>query len=363
MEAVPGQLVVNNFRTVDANGSAPSNDGITLTNGFKYRFLVWDGAESGDQTVYYSSETYTYTEDNAVPMTVTKGGQSVTSFANTDTITIMATLPTPPTSVTSVFFVDSQHATSTTYMYLEAGNVTLSGNTVYITMNGLYSKDLGGNQDDPLVPGTYNIILYDDNSSTGEIKYVSTASYTVNRRRRHRQQHCTAAFATDESFTNTVSTVQNNGTEYYVRLSNFSPALSLPDLTNQPSQNYSVSISAGTYTLWVTDTKVEYNTDGSTVAYIRKGPAAIADSNSSTTLPTGSYALEINIYNPNTSMTTPLYTYTSTNKMTVAAPTVSTPTIDTTSLSGGVTGTAYSQTLEATPGTEGKDITLEHFRK
>ena len=357
MEAVPGQLVVNNFRTVDANGSAPSNDGITLTDGFKYRFLVWDGAESGDQTVYYSSETYTYTEDNAIPMTVTKDGQSVTSFANTDTITITATLPTPPTRVTSVVFVDSQHATSTTYMYLEAGNVTLSDNTVSITMNGLYSKDFGGNQDERLVPGTYNIILYDD-SSTGEIKYVSTASYTVTGEGGTGNSTCTAAFATDESFTNTVYTVQNNGTAYYVRLSNFSPALSLPDLTNQPSPNYSVSISAGTYTLWVTDTKVEYNTDGSTVAYIRKGPAAIADYNSSTTLPTGSYALEINIYNPNTSMTTPLYTYTSINQMTVTEATVSTPTITTDSpLPGGVTGTAYSQTLQATPGTDGKAVT------
>ena len=35
MSAVNQQLVVNHFRTVDANGSAPSNDGITLTDGFK----------------------------------------------------------------------------------------------------------------------------------------------------------------------------------------------------------------------------------------------------------------------------------------------------------------------------------------
>lgn len=230
-------LMVTNFQPIDSTGEAPAG----LEDGSRYRFLIWDGAEGGNQTVYYSSNTYTYT---------------VTGEGGT-------------------------------------GNST-----------------------------------------------------------------CTAAFATDESFTNTVSTVQNNGTEYYVRLSNFSPALSLPDLTNQPSQNYSVSISAGTYTLWVTDTKVEYNTDGSTVAYIQKGPAAIADNNSSTTLPTGSYALEINIYNPNTSMTTPLYTYTSINKMTVAAPTVSTPTIITDSpLPGGVTGTAYSQPLEADPGTAGKAIT------
>lgn len=181
MAAVNGRLVVDHFRTVDANGGAPStDDGITLNDGFEYRFLVWDGAEGGNQTVYYSSETYTYTADNAIPMTVTKDGQSVTQFSNTDTITIRATLPTAPTSVTSVFFVDSEHTTSTTYMYLEDGSVTFSGNTVSITMEGLYEGRVyaPGTKDGLILPGTYNIILYDD-SASGEIKYVSSATYTV----------------------------------------------------------------------------------------------------------------------------------------------------------------------------------------
>ena len=346
------------------NGLRDPNNPSTqlMPDGTYYVWAIANVLDTGGQfpkEVYYNAGQITVrssTDTGVIGMTVTCDGVPVTKFANTDTITITANVPSGLTNtpkVSSVFFGETR-------IYVGPNDVEISGTKVSITLHRLYKAVYDDGTDTVtqgalLSPGPGTITFYDDGN--GSTKYTSNTTYTVTGEGGTGNSTCTAAFATDESFTNTVSTVQNNGTEYYVRLSNFSPALSLPDLTNQPSPNYSVSISAGTYTLWVTDTKVEYNTDGSTVAYIRKGPAAIADYNSSTTLPTGSYALEINIYNPNTSMTKPLYTYTSTNQMKVAAPTVSTPTITTGSLPGGVTGTAYRQTLQATPGTAGKAVT------
>lgn len=166
------QLVVDHFRTVDSAGSVPvaANGISTLNNGEEYRFLVWDGAEGGNQTVYYSSNTYTYTAAKTIDMTVTSGGSPVTEFDNTDTITITATLPTAPTRIGSIFFGEQ-------YMYLEAGNVTLSDNTVTITMAGLYTSTFGEKRD-PLAPGRYKIIIWDD-TDTSSIQYISGDTYTV----------------------------------------------------------------------------------------------------------------------------------------------------------------------------------------
>ena len=345
-----GILMVTDFRIIDSNGSAP--DG--LADGSRYRFLVWDGAEGGNQTVYYSSETYTYTADNAIPMTVTKGEQSVTSFANTDTITITATLPTAPTSVTSVFFVDSQYATSETYMYLEDGSVTPSGNTVTITMNGLYEgrSYAPGTKDGLIMPGTYNIILYDD-SSEGSIKYISTATYTVTGEDGTGNNTCSVSFDTDPNFENPVTSVTPSSTEYYVRATDFSPALPY-------GSQYGVMIkatgSSAVYTLTGTPSS-EQDASGNT-AYLQRGPIVFQLDGQNTEPAAGTYDLTVSVYE-NAGMTgEPLYTYTSTNQMTVAAPTVSTPAITTNSpLPDGMTGQAYRRTLSANPGTPGKAVT------
>ena len=171
MTAGNGRLVVDHFRTVDANGAAPSNDGITLNDGDDYRFLVWDGAEGGNQTVYYSSNTYTYTAAKTIDMAVTRGGSPVTEFDNTDTITITATLPTAPSSIGSIFFGE-QH------MYLAPGRVQTIGNTVTITMERLYTSTYGEKRD-PLAPGSYKISIWDDIEGYNSIEYISSATYTV----------------------------------------------------------------------------------------------------------------------------------------------------------------------------------------
>ena len=177
MTAGNGRLVVNHFRTVDSAGSVPvATNGIsTLNDGGEYRFLVWDGADSENQTVYYSSNTYTYTAAKTIDMTVTRGGSPVTEFANTDTITITATLPTAPSSIGSIFFGKQ-------FMYLAPGSVQTSGNTVTITMEGLYTSTYGEKRD-PLAPGSYKISIWDDielpGSGYNSIEYISSATYTV----------------------------------------------------------------------------------------------------------------------------------------------------------------------------------------
>lgn len=183
MNAVSGvsrQLVADHFRTVDSAGSVPvaANEISTLNNGEEYRFLVWDGAEGGNQTVYYSSETYTYTADNAIPMTVTKDGQPVTGFSNTDTIVITATLTgtlTNPVEVMSVWF-------DNTPVYLDKVDVLTFGSQVTITLRGLYQAEYDSTigqeiKSDPLPPGNYQIHFWDDGNHSTE--YISTATYTV----------------------------------------------------------------------------------------------------------------------------------------------------------------------------------------
>ena len=172
MDAVSGQLVVDHFRTVDSAGSVPvaANGISTLNDGGEYRFLVWDGADSENQTVYYSSNIYTYTAAKTIDMAVTRGGSPVTEFANTDTITITATLPTAPSSIGSIFFGEQ-------YMYLAPGSVQTIGNTVTITMERLYTSTYGEKRD-PLAPGRYKIIIWDD-TDTSSIQYISGGTYTV----------------------------------------------------------------------------------------------------------------------------------------------------------------------------------------
>lgn len=171
------KLILASFRTIDSNGGVPvATNGIsTLNDGENYRFLVWDGADSENQTVYYSSNTYTYTAAKTIDMAVTRGGSPVTEFANTDTVTITATLPTAPTSIGSIFFGEQ-------YMYLAPDSVQTNGSTVTITMEGLYTSTYGEKRD-LLPPGSYKISFWDDiekpDGSYDSIEYVSTASYTV----------------------------------------------------------------------------------------------------------------------------------------------------------------------------------------
>lgn len=123
-----------------------------------------------------------------IAMTVTKDGQNVTNFSNTDTIVITATLPTAPTSVTSVFFNDPAGGSSgENWLYLGdgIGNLSLSGSTVTITMSSLYKAKVNyvdgqwvESKGDPLPPGDYKISFWDDFSG-GSTQYISNATYTV----------------------------------------------------------------------------------------------------------------------------------------------------------------------------------------
>ena len=115
----------------------------------------------------------------SIDMTVTKDGQRVTSFSNTDTIVIKATMTgtlTNPAKVISVWF-------NSTPVYLDEGAVSISGSQVTITLHGLckakYDNTTGQEiQSDPLPPGnSYQIHFWDDgNDST---QYISNATYTV----------------------------------------------------------------------------------------------------------------------------------------------------------------------------------------
>lgn len=144
--------------------------------------------KSPDQTYIDSDTEYTVTGDESTPgvqdqpldMTVTRGGDTVTEFSNTDKITITATLPGAV-----VDFVGSLHFVSTdgnkmVEMYPPEGNVTVSGNTVTFTLDGLYSYDYraqieqGDGKGDPLAPGTYKIKFWN-----GIASYISTGTFTV----------------------------------------------------------------------------------------------------------------------------------------------------------------------------------------
>lgn len=316
---------------------------------------------------YTSAETYTVeaaptsSPTTELAMTVQKNGQPVTSFSNTDTITITATLPTAPTSVTSVFFNDpAGESAGENWLYLEdgIGSVSLSGSTVTITLSSLYKaevKQVGDewveSKGDPLPPGNYKISFWDDFSG-GSTQYISNATYTVTGEDGTGNNTCSVSFATDPNFENPVTSVTPSSTEYYVRATDFSPALPY-------GSQYGVMIkatgSSAVYTLTGTPSFVQ-DPSGNT-AYLQRGPIEFQLGGQDAKPAAGMYELTVSVYE-NAGMTgEPLYTYTSTNQMTVTAATVSTPTIITGSLPGGVTGTAYSQTLKATPGTAGKAIT------
>ena len=125
---------------------------------------------------------------NNINMTVTRDGVAVTEFANTDTIVITATLPTAPTSVTSVFFNDpAGEASGENWLYLDdgIGSVSFSGNVVTITLNSLYKAEVNQvdgewveSKGDLLPPGNYNISFWDD-ATGGSTQYISNATYTV----------------------------------------------------------------------------------------------------------------------------------------------------------------------------------------
>ncbi|MBS6639804.1 MAG: S-layer homology domain-containing protein [Clostridiaceae bacterium] len=113
-----------------------------------------------------------------IDMTVTKDGQNVTSFSNTDTIVITATLTgtlANPVEVMSVWF-------DNTPVYLDKEDVLISGSEVTITLRGLYQAKYDSTtgqeiKSDPLPPGNYQIHFWDDGNQSTE--YISTATYTV----------------------------------------------------------------------------------------------------------------------------------------------------------------------------------------
>ena len=136
------------------------------------KFLREDYYNAGQVTVREGTSTRT------IDMTVTRDGAAVTEFANTDTITIKANMPSGLTNapeVNSVFF-------GNTWIYIETGDVGISGTQVTITLHGLYKAEY-----DPetktevkgalLSPGSGTITFYDDGN--GGIPYVSNATYTV----------------------------------------------------------------------------------------------------------------------------------------------------------------------------------------
>ena len=114
-----------------------------------------------------------------IDMTVTKDGQSVTSFSNTDTIVITATLTgtlTNPVEVMSVWF-------DNTPVYLDKEDVLISGSQVTITLRGLFQAEydsiIGQEiKSDPLPPSnSYQIHFWDDGNDMTQ--YTSNATYTV----------------------------------------------------------------------------------------------------------------------------------------------------------------------------------------
>ena len=305
--------------------------------------------------VYYNAGQVTVlssTNTGTIDMTVTHNGVPVPEFANTDTITITANVPsglanTP--EVSSVFFGE-------TWIYVGPDDVKISGTQVTITLHGLYKAVYDSGTDTVtkgalLSPGSGTITFYD--GGNGSTAYTSKATYSVTGEGGTGNNTCSVSFATDPNFENPVTSVTPSSTEYYVRATDFSPALPY-------GSQYGVMIeatgSSAVYTLTGTPSS-EQDASGNT-AYLQRGPIVFQLGGQNTEPAAGTYDLKVSVYE-NAGMTDePLYTYTSTNQMKVAAPTVSTPTIITDSpLPNGVTGTAYSQTLRATPGTPDKAVT------
>ena len=135
-------------------------------------FLREDYYNAGQVTVREGTSTRT------IDMTVTRDGAAVTEFANTDTITITANMPSGLTNtpeVNSVFFGD-------TWIFVEPDDVAISGTQVTIILRGLYKagydyatqSEIKGAL---LSPGSGTISFYDDGN--GGTKYTSNATYTV----------------------------------------------------------------------------------------------------------------------------------------------------------------------------------------
>lgn len=341
------------------NGLRDPNNPSTqlMPDGTYYVWAIANVLDTGGQflkEVYYNAGQVTVrssTNTGTIDMTVSRNGETVTKFANTDTITITANVPSGLTNtpkVSSVFFGE-------TSIYVGPNDVEISGTKVSITLHGLYKAVYDSGTDTVtqgalLSPGSGTITFYDDGN--GSTAYTSKATYSVTGEGGTGNNTCSVSFATDPNFENPVTSVTPSSTEYYVRATDFSPALPY-------GGQYGVMIkatgSSAVYTLTGTPSS-EQDASGNT-AYLQRGPIVFQLGGQNTEPAAGTYDLTVSVYE-NAGMTgEPLYTYTSTNKMTVAAPTVSTPTINTGSLPNGVTGTAYSQTLKATPGTEDKAIT------
>ena len=291
-----------------------------------YKVLAYVGnGQIGDayQELYYlSKETFTITEggsggsdDYIIDMTVTKGGVSVTEFANTDTITISATPPKDPSGVESVIFVGSDYKSY--LIYLESDSIQVSGSQVTITLEGgLYervndSQTGESSKGNALPADDYFIRIWD---------YDNNDPYTSSR-----------------SFTVTDGTVTAGG-----------PAItttSLPDATRGTPYSTELKATAGSGGSLAWEVTQGTLPDGLTLSSggVISGTPTAAGSSTFTVQVTettgGGEAL------PATKQFT----------LTVQAP--AGPTIITESLPGGVTGTAYSQTLRATPGTEGNAVT------
>lgn len=136
------------------------------------KFLREDYYNAGQVTVREGTSTRT------IDMTVTRDGAAVTEFANTDTITITANMPSGLTNtpeVNSVFFGD-------TWIFVEPDDVAIFGTQVTIILRGLYKAGYDSATQSEikgalLSPGSGTISFYDDgNSGT---KYTSNATYTV----------------------------------------------------------------------------------------------------------------------------------------------------------------------------------------
>lgn len=296
---------------------------------------IYTGQESG--TGAFTGKTSTFAAGDTVILHSFKFSPVLATDSTAHSIGILPTSETDPNKADVIW-------------YEESSNGTISNKPENNVLQ-LIGFQLGSN----VSPGTYRFVIWAGPDYLNETVYTSTETFTVTGGTGGgtvTASSYTASFATDEDFSNPVTSVAADGTPYYFKAEGFDPALAYTQDSAQYSYDVTVRTTTGIQILGLSKKTTVSNTN-SVIQYVLKGPDAID-------LAPGSYTLVMDIYSvsKSTGAREHIFTCTSTNQMVVTETSVGMPAITTNSpLPDGMTGQAYSQTLSANPGTPGNTIT------
>ena len=256
----------------ESAANAPLTNGGSLRSGNTMSAEIYTGQDSYGG---FTGETSTFAVGDTVILHSYAFSPALAPGSEAISIGIL------PTSVTDPNMADI-------FWFEESGNGTISNKPENNVLQ-LIDFQLDSN----VSPGTYKFVIWAAPTGQSETVYTSTETFTITEGEgtgtggsTATASDYTASFATDKDFTNPVTSLKADGTQYYFKASEFSQELTY----TLPSTHYyqvTVRTTTGKEILISGDSTVS-NTNG-VIQSVRIGPGTVA-------LDPGSYTLVMDIY-------------------------------------------------------------------